>query len=219
MPLPPSTTLKNVLVIGDSLSIGFTPLVANTLSDIALVQHAPWDVSDGGAEEADYFNQCLDNWLRSPSGMTFYPDLIYFNSGMHNLGINTTVEEGSSVPGQSGNSTEYAAQMQVVTQRLVEFAESSDGKTQLLYGLTTPFLCEAETDVIISATLNPAATKIMGEQGVDVVDTYTPIVDYCGEAPQESCWDYKSCFCPHCAGGEGYDFLADIISSAIMAAL
>jgi hypothetical protein len=45
MRLPMSTTLKNVLIIGDSLSIGYTPYVANLLEDVALVQHAPWDVS------------------------------------------------------------------------------------------------------------------------------------------------------------------------------
>jgi hypothetical protein len=92
-----------VFVIGDSLSIGFTPLVAETLSDIALVQHIPWDTTDGGAEEAAYFEQCLDNWLRSPSGLPYFPDLIYFNSGMHNLNDNATM----GVPGQSGSSDEY----------------------------------------------------------------------------------------------------------------
>lgn len=83
-PLAPSTTLKNVLIIGDSLSIGYTPSVAHDLADIAKVQHAPWDTQDGGAEEAAYMGQCLDYWLAHPSGIPFVPDLIWFNSGMHN---------------------------------------------------------------------------------------------------------------------------------------
>ena len=41
-PLPPSPTLKNVLIIGDSVSIGYTsyasPNVPELLSDVALVQ-------------------------------------------------------------------------------------------------------------------------------------------------------------------------------------
>ncbi len=49
-PLAASTTLKNVLVIGDSVSLGYTPVVAALLEDVALVQHAPWG-GDGGAEE------------------------------------------------------------------------------------------------------------------------------------------------------------------------
>ena len=49
--LPPSTTLPNVLIIGDSVSIGYTPPVAAHMAKVALVQHSPWDVRDGGAEE------------------------------------------------------------------------------------------------------------------------------------------------------------------------
>lgn len=47
---PMSPTLKNVLVIGDSLSIGYTPHLAAALADVADVQHAPADTADGGAE-------------------------------------------------------------------------------------------------------------------------------------------------------------------------
>lgn len=60
-PAEPSTTLKNVLIIGDSLTIGYTPALAANLADVALVQHVPWDDSDGGAEESAYFSQCFDN--------------------------------------------------------------------------------------------------------------------------------------------------------------
>ena len=51
-PLPFAKTLPNVLIIGDSVSIGYTPKVAAHMAAIALVQHSPWDVMDGGAEEA-----------------------------------------------------------------------------------------------------------------------------------------------------------------------
>ena len=67
-PLPMSTSLKNVLWIGDSLSLGMIPHVAANLSDVALVQHAPWG-GDGGAEETTYGGYCLDYFLASPSGM------------------------------------------------------------------------------------------------------------------------------------------------------
>lgn len=61
--LPWSNATKNVLVIGDSLSIGFTPVLAKALEGVALVQHAPADTSDGGAEEAAYGVQCIDGEL------------------------------------------------------------------------------------------------------------------------------------------------------------
>ena len=37
------------LIIGDSVSIGYTPYVVAALSSTCLVQHGPWDVSDGAA--------------------------------------------------------------------------------------------------------------------------------------------------------------------------
>lgn len=52
--LPLDAVKKNVIVIGDSLSIGYLPSLRAALADIALVQHAPADTSDGGAEETAY---------------------------------------------------------------------------------------------------------------------------------------------------------------------
>jgi hypothetical protein len=49
-PTPYSKTLKNVLVVGDSVSIGYTPFVASVMAPTAFVQHSPWG-GDGGAEE------------------------------------------------------------------------------------------------------------------------------------------------------------------------
>ena len=46
--------LPNVLIVGDSVSIGYTPLVAKAMEKIALVQHSPFDERDGGAEETAY---------------------------------------------------------------------------------------------------------------------------------------------------------------------
>ena len=71
-----------MLWIGDSLSLGMIPHVAANLSDIALVQHAPWG-GDGGAEETTYGLACIDFFLHSPSGMSIKPDLVLFNFGMH----------------------------------------------------------------------------------------------------------------------------------------
>ena len=73
-----SSTLKNVVIIGDSVSIGYTPIVAKALAPVALVQHAPWG-GDGGAEETAYGVQCLDNFLHSPNQTGYKADVIYFN--------------------------------------------------------------------------------------------------------------------------------------------
>ena len=206
-PLPPSTTLKNVLIIGDSLTIGYTPSVAAALADVALVQHAPWDTSDGGAEESAYFEQCLDIWLRSPSGMVWWPDVVYFNSGMHNLQTS-----GQTTPGQSGNASEYAGEMLNVMTRMKAWAASSPGNmTKLIYGLTTPYLCDASIDGIISGTLNAAAASIASSLDIWIADPHGPIVEKCGAAPVQTCFGVGGCFCPHCPGGNpnAYEWLAN----------
>ena len=76
---PPSVSLPNVLIIGDSVSIGYTPPVATDMAKLALVQHSPWDTRDGGAEETAYGVQCLKYFLRSPLGVSLKPDVIMFN--------------------------------------------------------------------------------------------------------------------------------------------
>ena len=211
-PRPWSTTRKNVLIIGDSLSIGYTPPVAELLADVALVQHAPWDTSDGGAEEASYFEQCLDNWLASPSGVPVTVDVIWFNSGMHNLGSSPA----DNVPGQGGSATEYAAQLARVAARLVAYAAAT--RTKLIYGLTTPWLNSVATDGVITGTLNPNATAIMAAAGIPIVDQHAPIVAKCGAAPTAACFGLTGCWSPHCP--PGYEWLAStVIAPAIRALL
>lgn len=76
------TTKKNCLVIGDSVSLGYTPFLAQALANECLVQHAP-DGGDGGAEETAYGLECLDYFLSNPDGAPVHPDLILFNFGLH----------------------------------------------------------------------------------------------------------------------------------------
>jgi hypothetical protein len=199
---PLSTTLKNVVVIGDSLSIGYTPSLAAALSDVALVQHAPADVSDGGAEETAYGLQCIDYWLHSPSGMELGPagpDLITFNFGMHDYAAN-----GTGVPGQSGNSSVYALQLALLAGRLIRYT-ATHPRTKLLFLMTTPYLCDGTIDRSIQG-LNAAAAGVMAELGVPTLDPYTAIRQYCGGTPPtpgceaQPSWG-GDCWCPHCPSG------------------
>ena len=115
-PLPMSTTKKNVVWIGDSLSLGMIPFVAANLSDIALVQHAPWG-GDGGAEETTYGLYCLPYFLSSPSGMAISPDLILFNFGMHDGPMSN-----DTVPGQNAPPDHYSAELTQIATQLKAFA-------------------------------------------------------------------------------------------------
>jgi len=214
-PLPPSPALKNVLVVGDSISLLYLPALQAALADVAQVQHAPWS-GDGGAEEAAYALQCgLTHWLASPSGIPVAWDLVFFNVGMHNSG------QGAAwiVPGQSGEPAAYGAELAALAAGLRAAGGGAGGATRLLFGITTPMLCNASVDHVISAGLNPAAAAIMAATGVPTLDLYAAVVEKCGPVPQAACFNLTGCFCPHCPG-QGSDWLAAaVIAPAIRDAL
>jgi hypothetical protein len=80
---PASTSLPNCLVIGDSVSIGYTDMggiqrVQSHLKGACQVQHGPWDVSDGGAGSTALGVTCLDHWLRTQAQVPVKWDVIQF---------------------------------------------------------------------------------------------------------------------------------------------
>ena len=162
-----------------------------------------------GSEAASYFLQCFDNFLHSPSGLPVKVDLIWFNSGMHNI-------NWPGAQGQEGNSSEYPAELAAIATRIQALAASTGAK--LLYALTTPFLCTAATDFIINDLLNVNASAIMATNDISVVDLHTPIIEKCGTAPTPACFGLTGCFCPHCP--PGYEWLTTtVIAPAIRKAL
>ena len=172
-PLPPSPTLKNVLIIGDSVSIGYTsyasPNVPELLSDVALAQHGPWDVSDGGAGTTGNGVACLDNWLVTQAQAPVTWDLITFNFGLHDLDNATAAE------------SEYMEQLVNITTRL----QATGAK--LLYITTTPYMPLRLLNNTVVEDLNAIANVVMAARGVPVLDLYTLVTDHCGAVPYEDC--------------------------------
>lgn len=207
--IPPSSTLKNVVVIGDSLSIGYTPYVASLLSDVAQVVHAPADVSDGGAEETAYGIKCLKYFLASPSGIPVSPDVIMFNWGVHD-----GVMGNGTLPGQNGTATVYGPELQQIVSMLQAFSASTGAK--LVFALTTPWMCSLVNDGCVQ-NHNNVARGIMSAAGIPVVDIYDAIVNQCGPVPQQNCFNASGCWCPHCPAG--YSWLASTVIAPALRAL
>eukprot|EP01059_Diplonema_ambulator_P012038 TRINITY_DN22153_c0_g3_i1.p1 TRINITY_DN22153_c0_g3~~TRINITY_DN22153_c0_g3_i1.p1 ORF type:complete len:342 (+),score=91.19 TRINITY_DN22153_c0_g3_i1:70-1026(+) len=197
-PLPFATTVKNILILGDSVSIGYTPVVANEMADVALVQHTPWDTTDGGAEETAYGVQCLKYFVRSPSGDVLNPDILMFNFGLHDGPLGN-----ATVPGQQGNTSVYKGQLDTIAGELKTLLPN----TQLLFALTTPMMCNMAADYNVQE-LNNMAADVMASHNIPTVDLHTPIVNKCGPIPVSSCFGVQNCFCPHCPGA-GYAFIAN----------
>eukprot|EP00047_Mylnosiga_fluctuans_P012626 m.27128 g.27128 ORF g.27128 m.27128 type:complete len:313 (-) comp4382_c0_seq2:49-987(-) len=194
--IPFSTKLKNCLIIGDSVSIGYTPAIAAALADVCFVQHSPWDTSDGGVCETAYGLQCLEQFLSSPSGVPLHPDVIMFNWGLHDgpMGNDT-------LPGQNGNYSVYLPELKLLTARLQSLG------SKLLFALTSPMLCNAMDDWVVR-DMNEHAGAFMASVGIPTINLHDAVVAKCGPVPQASCFGEAGCFCPHCVPA-GYQWLAE----------
>ena len=200
---------KNVIIIGDSVSIGYTPLVAESLEDIAQVVHSPWDYHDGGASDAGYGYRCLSRFLTAADGTSLRPDVLYFNWGIH-----------SAVAG-SDEAQNYAKYLSWIVQELTAWARSSsdnEDKVKLIFALTSPWLNDKDKDDVIIEH-NEQAKRLMDMYGIPTVDLHSPIIEKCGEPPQAACFNKTECWSPHCKG-EGYEWLAETtVTPAIRALL
>eukprot|EP01045_Picozoa_sp_COSAG04_P005481 COSAG04_NODE_255_length_18797_cov_46.325968_7_plen_201_part_00 len=86
---PPSTTLPNCLVIGDSVSEGYIGHVASLLRTKCKVQHGPW-CGGGSAGNVAGALPCVKSWLLTAMNKRVEWDVITFNFGLHDLGDNSS---------------------------------------------------------------------------------------------------------------------------------
>ena len=61
-----STVVPNVLVIGDSVSEGYTPFLRAALGASANVQHGPDNTGGGSADGSHYGELCTPYFIRTP---------------------------------------------------------------------------------------------------------------------------------------------------------
>ena len=181
------------MIIGDSVSIGYTPNVAAHMASTALVQHSPYDIRDGGAEETAYGVECLDYMLRSPSGELLEPDVIMFNWGLHDGPLGNVTE-----PGQAGLPDVYASQLENITRQLI----AKQPRAKLLFALTSAYMCSAVNDGCVQ-NLNNQAAAIMAKYSIPTINLRKAIIGQCGNPPAKldthfKCFNQSGCFCPHC---------------------
>jgi acyl-CoA thioesterase-1 len=154
------TPLPKVLIIGDSISIGYFKPLQEKLKDIAVVTH-----NEGNAQHTAYGLKKLDEWL----GDTRW-DVIHFNFGLHDLkyiderGRNTSVETGKhQIP-----IDQYERNLDKIVTRLKKTG------AKLIFATTTPVPdgtgFRAKGD---AAIYNRAAEKVMKKYGVQIDDLYS----------------------------------------------
>jgi hypothetical protein len=142
---------------------GYTGIAAIQLSDICQLQHAPFDVSDGGAGSTGYGQACLDNFLKTQRQTMVEWDVILFNFGLHNLDDNST--------------SIYRQQLSNITKRLVSFTLTK--RSKLIYAITTPYMPYASVGNHIVSQLNKIALDIIRPYNdIKVLDLHKLVTDH-----------------------------------------
>ena len=157
---------KKVLIIGDSISIGYFPHVKKALEGEAEVFHNP-----GNAQHTGTGLRLIDTWL----GEGEY-DVILFNWGLWDLCYR---HPESTVQGQrdklTGEVTFTVDRYEENLTQLVKRLKQTEAK--LMFVMTTvvppgePGRFEGDEE-----TYNEAAKAIMEKYGVEVLDLHTPSV-------------------------------------------
>ena len=186
----------DVLILGDSISIGYTPVVAAKLAGEANV----WRPETNCGSTLVYLEH-LEEWL---GGRKW--DLIHFNCGLHD--INRTNNEGiGRIDGECRVSLrEYADNLSQISKRISAAAES------VIWASTTPVPSEAGSrtpgDEI---EYNAAAEKITLNKGFIINDLHSFISPSCPEChPSLDNVHYTE---------EGYDKLGTEVAAVIMRTL
>ncbi len=151
--------VPRVLIIGDSISIGYTPFVSERLKGRAEVVHAP-----GNNAATVTGLQHLDQWLGTGKW-----DVIHFNWGLHDLKYFDA--QGKAVPVAKGKPwvpvDQYETNLRTLVQRM-----KKTGAT-LIWCATTPVPEGAGVRVAGSeVAYNAAALRVMRAEGVPVNDLH-----------------------------------------------
>ena len=159
-------SLPRVLIIGDSISLGYTPFVKKMLADQAEVVHNP-----GNGQHTGTGLEKLDQWLGDQKW-----DVIHFNWGLWDLCYRSP---DSKVAGrrdkENGELTftveEYAENLEKLVKRL----KATDAV--LIWAATTP-VPKNEPGRVFGDELkyNAAAAKIMEKHGVRINDLHAAML-------------------------------------------
>lgn len=188
-PVRDEASLPRVLLIGDSISIGYTVPTRELLAGKATVHRPPTNCTG-----TPNIVQNLDDWLTPGQGRW---DVIHFNSGIHDIkrpGGNRVV-----TPEQ------YERNLRAIVARLKQTGAS------LIWCSTTlspEAVCLAPAEDFV--TYNTIAEKIMDENGIPINDLYA----FSLPRLQEIQIPVNSHFTP-----EGNKVLAEHVSAAILKAL
>lgn len=157
---PPDTgKLPKVVLLGDSIRLGYAPLVAKRLEGKAVVISTPAN----GGDSANVLKN-LDEWVIREK-----PALVHFNCGLHDLKLSKKTKQHQVEQGQ------YEANLKEIVARI-----RKETAAAIVFANTTPIIDERhakrggdfdrlEADV---ERYNAAALRLLREAGVPVHDLH-----------------------------------------------
>lgn len=187
--------LPNVLIIGDSISMGYTPFVKKILQDKANVSHP--DENCGPTERG---LQNLDKWL----GNEKYK-VIHFNFGLHDLKHVDAITKKASLKPEDPLMTDlktYEANLNTIVGRLKKTG------AKLIFATTTPVPEHSKPlrDPELPPKYNAVAEKVMKEQGIEIDDLYSFVLPRADQIRLPDNVHYTR---------EGYKLLGEQVASVI----
>jgi len=153
----------NILIIGDSISIGYTPLVENYFVDKAIISHNP-----GNAQHTGTGLDKIEEWIGSGKW-----DIIQFNWGLWDLCYR---HQNSKVQGKrdkvNGKITYSVDDYKYNLDSIVSILEKKT-EAKLIF-VTTTYVPEDEAGRFTGDAIkyNEAAIMVMRKHGVIVNDIY-----------------------------------------------
>lgn len=171
----PKITLSNigkeipdVLILGDSISIGYTPFVKEIISFRANVTRPVFE--DGKPENCEGTTKGVESikrWL----GDTKW-DIIHFNFGLHDI------KHVDPVTGKNSNNPEHPQQADLKQYKsnlkeIVEVLKSTEAK--LIFATTTPYPDDVGGPLRkpgMPEKYNQVATKIMNKNKIEINNLY-----------------------------------------------
>lgn len=202
--------LPNVLILGDSISIGYTPFVKELLAGKANVTRPM--LENGEPENCEGTTKGIKNivrWLTitgvGNSGSQW--DIIHFNFGLHDIKhVDPVTGENSNNPKhpQQAELGEYKKNMEAIVNELKKTTAS------LIFATTTPYPDKVDgplRDPGMPAKYNKAAVKIMNKNGVTINDLYAFMLPSMNEMQLPENVHFKP---------EGYKALANKVAERIL---
>jgi acyl-CoA thioesterase-1 len=198
--LPQGKHIPRVLIIGDSISMGYMKPLKAMLEGRAEVEHNP-----GNAQHSGFGLKNLDGWLGDSRW-----DVIHFNHGLHDLkyvddngkNVRSKTEGHIQIPLE-----QYKENMEAIVLRLKETG------AKLIFATTTPYPDRPGgplREAFQAERYNNAAVKIMRKHQVQINDLYAFTLPRMLAMLQPNNVHFTS---------EGSKLLADEVAESILQAL